>query len=244
MEKEKSIQNFFVGKISPFLLFEKEYHSLDYVVESHKNNRYYEENNPACQVAFIGILAYFEAYCKHQFAAVLNIFPSLINDFSDKRKNIKIDLSAILLLKEKTFENIGFLLAEKYDFGSASSINNNFRDLLTVTPFSQKDKDQFEKIVHKRNLLVHHAGYYTLKSLNSDENKHHDERERVFKENVIIDISHYQKSADFLFQMALKITRKSIEELKKLEEYNHINLNSLEFQAIEALGHGLYDKIN
>ena len=139
MRKEELIINYFVGKTPPFLLFEKEYHSLHYVVESHRNDRYYKDSNPACQVALIGILAYFEAFCKHQFAAIVNIFPELSVEFSHKRKNLQIDLSTILSLKESTFEHLGFILAEKFDFGSASSVNSNFKDLLSVTPFSSKE---------------------------------------------------------------------------------------------------------
>src|ERR1700712_4701072 len=88
--------DFFTGKISPFLLFEMEYHSLFYVVENHKNDPYYSEINPASQVASIGLLAYFEAFCKHQFAAIVNLFPSLITKFAFKRDEPKIEFSTIL----------------------------------------------------------------------------------------------------------------------------------------------------
>ncbi len=43
------------------------------------------------------------------------------------------------------------------------SINGLYRDLLLITPFSKvKKKEEFDNILHKRNLLVHHAGFYTL----------------------------------------------------------------------------------
>src|SRR5687767_2738353 len=91
--------DFFIGRISPFLLFEMEYHSLFYIVENHKNDRFYPDINPASQVASIGLLAYFEAFCKHQFAAIVNLFPALIHDFSQKRGDPKIDFSAIIAFK-------------------------------------------------------------------------------------------------------------------------------------------------
>lgn len=244
MVKDDLIKKYLVGKTSPFLLFEKEYHSLDYVVESHENDRYYKENNPACQVAFIGILAYFEAFCKHQFAAIINIFPELAIDFSDKRKNLQIDLATVISFQESTFENLGFILSEKYDFGSASSINNNLKDLLLITPFSKKQALFFEKIVHKRNLLVHHAGYYTLQSLKDSKINSSERRTKAFKENVRIDLSVYQEYADFFFQMALKITRETVDAIKKLKMYKSLDLYSTKFKIVEELGVGLYDRID
>jgi len=244
MKKEDSIQNYFVGKIPPFLLFEKEYHSLHHVVESHKNDQYYKENNPACQVSLIGIIAYFEAFCKHQFAAIINIFPELAFEFSEKRKNIKIDLSTILSLQENTFKNLGFIIAERYDFGSSSSINNNFKDLLSMTPFSKKQAAFFEKINYKRNLLVHHAGYYTLQSLNNPKVDISERQDKAFSDNVRIEPSTYQEYSDFLFEMALKITCSTIKSIKEMDIYKSLNEESLKIKAVEKLGVALYDRIS
>ncbi len=243
MKKEELLVNYFVGKTPPFLLFEKEYHSLHYVVESHRNDRYYKESNPACQVSLIGILAYFEAFYKHQFAAVLNIFPELSVDFSHKRKNLQIDLSTILSLKEKTFEHLGFILAEKYDFGSVASVNNNFKDLLSITPFSSKEAKYFNEIIQKRNLLVHHAGYYTLQLLNDSKMEISDRKAKAFKENVRIGPSVYFEYSDFLFEMALKITRATMNAVKSLKIYQLESSSSLRVSAVDKLGSALYDII-
>jgi hypothetical protein len=39
-------------------------------------------------------------------------------------------------------QNIGFLVAEHYDFGSAELINGLFRDLITVSPFTKSEGNQ------------------------------------------------------------------------------------------------------
>lgn len=244
MVNDKAIQNYFVGKTSPFLLFEKEYHSLHYVVENHKNDRYYKDNNPACQVAFIGILAYFEAFCKHQFAAIINIFPELAIDFSEKRRNLQIDLKTIISFRESTFKNLGFILAEKYDFGSASSINNNFKDLLLITPFSKEEVSIFKNIIHKRNLLVHHAGYYTLKSLNYPKINITERTNKAFRENVKIETSVFEEYSEFFFQMAIKITRETIVAITRLDMYKSLDRESLKIKAVDELGVALYDRLN
>ena len=244
MKKEDSIKNYFVGKISPFLLFEKEYHSLDYVVESHKNDRFYKESNPACQVAFIGIIAYFEAFCKHQFASIISIFPELAVQFSEKRKNLKIDLSTILSFQENTLYNLGFIIAEKYDFGSPSSVNSNFKDLLLVTPFSKEQSIFFKRMNYKRNLLVHHAGYYTLQSLNNSKISIAEYEDKAFIDNVKIDSSTYQEYSNFLFEMALKISLITIESIKRMDIYKNLNVESSKYQAVEELSVALFDRIN
>ncbi len=245
MEEKESIQNFFVGKTSPFLLFDKAYHSLYYVVENKiDNHRFSEENNPACEVALIGILAYFEAFCKHQFAAIINIFPELAIKFSEKRRNLQIDLFSVISYQENTFRNLGFILAEKYDFGSALSINGNFRDLIAITPFSKERTIIFDEIVYKRNLLVHHGGYYTLQSLSNARVDIREHKTKAFKDNVKIEPSIYLEHADFLFEMALHITENTIDAIKELELYKSLDEESLQVKAVDQLGVGLYDKIS
>ena len=243
MRESYQTYNSFIGKISPFLLFEMEFHSLFYVVENHKNDRYYPEINPASQVAYIGLLAYFEAFCKHQFAAIINLFPSLISTFASKRGEPKIEFSTIVAFRGEIEENIGFFLAENYDFGSSKAINGIFRDLLSVTPFSVEEEKLFNEIVYKRNLLVHHAGYYTLQYLKkktiSDELK-----QKAFKEAVKIDTSEYQEISDFLFEMAKKITYETVKAVRQCAEYNFLSLDDEKIKAVDQLLQGVYDTLD
>jgi len=63
----------FIGGKALFLLFAIQFHSLFHVVESHMDDvgdgplQY--PANPATEVAFIGLVAHFEAYCKPDFWA-------------------------------------------------------------------------------------------------------------------------------------------------------------------------------
>jgi len=231
---------FFTGKISPFILFEMEFHSLFDIVESHKKDKFFSEINPASQVASIGLLAYFEAFCKHQFAAIVNLFPSLIHGFASKRGEPKIEFSTIISFAGEFEKNIGFVLAENYDFGTAKSINGIFRDLLLVTPFCKEEEKTFNDIVYKRNLLVHHAGYYTLKYLK--ENTISEElKKRAFKEAVKIDTNEYQEISDFLFEMATKITRETVKAVKNHFEFKSLPPDHEKVNAVEELLQGIYD---
>lgn len=210
--------DFFPGKISPFIQFEMEYHSLFYVVEHFKEDKFYPEINPASQVATIGLLAYFEAFCKHQFAAIVNMFPALINGFAAKRNEPKIEYSTIISFNGEFEKNIVFVLAENFDFGTAKAINSLFRDLLIVTPFNKDEEQKFNDIVYKRNLLVHHAGYYTLQYLKNNPIAEKVEK-KVFNEAVRINTEDFGEISDFLFEMACKINRETIFALRKLAEY-------------------------
>lgn len=243
MKESYQTYEFFPGKISPFLLFEMEFHSLFYIVENHKNDKFYPEINPASQVASIGLLAYFEAFCKHQFAAIVNIFPSLILDFAYKRGEPKIEFSTVVSFAGEFEKNIGFVLAENYDFGTAKSINGILRDLLLITPFNKKEENKFNDIVYKRNLLVHHAGYFTLQYFKK--NAISDElRQRAFKEAVKIDTEDYQEISDFLFGMAAKITRESVRAVKRTTGFKSLDPDSEKINAVEELLRGIYDSID
>jgi hypothetical protein len=232
----------FVGEISPFLLFEMEYHRLFYIVENHKNDNFYSEINPASPMASIGLLAHFEAFCKHQFAAIVNLMPSLIPPFSSKRSEPKIEFSTIASFEGKFENNIGFILSEIYDFGTAKSINGIFRDLLLITPFDKKEIATFDSIVFRRNLLVHHAGYYTSQ-YSKRSTSSVEMLQKAFKETVKIDTDEFGEISEFLFEMAKKITRVSVDAFKKHADFNLIEKNNEKVVVVYEMLQGIYDTL-
>lgn len=243
MEKQYDRSQKFIGNTAPFLLFEMEYHSLSYVVETHKNDRFYSAINPSAQIAFIGLLSYFEAFCKHQFAAIINVLPSILSSFCFKRDEPNIEISEILNFKDTIENNLGFLLAEKYDFGTVKSINGLFRDLLSISPFSNSEADIFNSILYKRNLIVHHGGYYTLYYIKK--NSHNLKTEpKPFKDSIKIDTEDYHEIADFLFQMALKITKTTIKALRNTNLYKQSSRRSEIDKILNELLQGLYDTLD
>lgn len=232
---------FFIGRIPPFLLFEMEYHSLFALVESHKNEKLFEKPNPATEVALIGLVAHFEAFCKHQFAAIANIFPTLLSTFAAKRGQAIVKLSDVLSLYGRFDKNIGFLVAEQYDFGSSKMINGIFCDLLDVTPFSKDESKKFSAILLKRHLLVHHAGIYTLQYLKPGSIPD-DIKDQAFRDSIVIRTEDYHEISDFLFEMAMKITRVTVSAMKKQLEATAADSNQLE--APNELLRGIYDNLD
>ncbi len=231
----------FIGGLPPFLLFEMEFHSLFALVESQKNQTFFNKPNPATEVALIGLVAHFEAFCKHQFAAICNISYTLLHAFASKRGNASLKLSDVLSLYGNFDTQISFLIAEQYDFGSGEVINSIFHDLLTVTPFSKDECKEYSKILLKRNMLVHHAGIYTLKYLKAGSVSDHT-KERVFRDSIIIRTEDYHVIDDFLFEMAMKITRITVGELKKHLDTSP-RVEKFQLDATDELLRGIYDSL-
>ena len=236
-EREGEFSDYFVGGIPPFLRFEIEYHSLFYLVEHHKQDRWYPDANPATQAALISLVANFEAYCKHQFAALVNIRPALLQGFSAKRPQAAIKLTDLVSLFGHLEDKIGFVVAEHYDFGSAALINGLFRDLLDVTPFSKDEGSTFDSILMKRNLLVHHDGFYTLQFL-KENSLPHEIKQQAFLRSVKIDTEGFHEIDTFMFDMAMKVARVTMKAVEQLFELDSRPYNA---EALRELLRGLND---
>ncbi len=70
------------------------------------------------EICLIGLVAYFEAFLRDQFASLVNIYPPLLNRLKAKDRDLSVDATALLKLKGSPTHSLGFLLAERYDFGS------------------------------------------------------------------------------------------------------------------------------
>lgn len=244
MKNDHQSSVFFVGRISPFLLFEMEFHSLFYIVERHKDDRFYKEVNPAAQAAFISLHSYFEAFCKHQFAAIVNIFPSLVHSFASKRGEPKLEFSTIMSFSGSIENSIGFILAESYDFGTAKSVNGLFRDLLKISPFSRDEERKFNSISSNRNLLVHHGGYYTFEYSRNNATTSATKGLSAFYDAVKIDTSEYSMLSDFLLEMAVKITSQSVKAVMALPEYIALDDSHEKKLAVQEMLRGLHDTLD
>jgi hypothetical protein len=125
-------------------------------------------------------------FCKDHFSSLINIEPSLVVNLKANGQNVDIDSTRVVIYG-KTFEHrVGFVLAEKYDFGSSKKINSLFLSLLKVTPFGSSEVKKYDKFLPDRNLLVHHSGTFTLTYLEqSDDPSHTLESDAFFNSRVI-----------------------------------------------------------
>ena len=163
----------------------------------------------------------------------------MIDNFLQKR-NIVFTLSDLKIVENSFRNKIGFVVSEKFNFGVAQNINNLYKDLLLITPFSGKEKDFFDKIVYDRNLLVHHGGIYTS-DYAKGQIKHQEDRDKVFFDALDIKIDDFFKSIFFLADMSQKIISSSHHALKNVISAKKIKMDRIRKKALWFLLQNPFD---
>ena len=205
----------FVAGLTPFELFHLHVTQLRDIVEQNEDLEDDGDilSNAAAEVCLIGLVSFFEAFCKHHFAAVVNICPSLLERFSERRDQASVKLKDISLLLKNLEDQIGFVVAEQFDFGSARSINGIFLDLIGISPFSKAEASKYDQLLNDRNLLVHHAGIYTIRYASQKLSKN-DLPGNLFQNSITIIRPTYFKWEKFLVGMVVKMTRATTDALR------------------------------
>jgi len=206
----------FVAGLTPFELFKLHVEQLRDIVQQNDDLEVDGSflSNAAVEVCLIGLVSFFEAFCKHHFAAVINICPSLLDQFSEKRAQASVKLKDISLLLKNLEDQIGFVVAEQFDFGSAKAINGIFSDLIGISPFSKIEASRFDQLLNDRNLLVHHAGIYTIRYAGQKLSKK-DLPGNLFQNSITVVRPTYFKWEKFLVGMVIKMTRATTVALRK-----------------------------
>ncbi len=194
---------FFVGGVPPLTSFGLDVLDLRTLVISTSEQQIGHARKVA-ELALIGITAQFEAFCKNQFAAVVNIHPALLQRFSASRSDTTIPLEDLLAVLDGITYRLGFLLSEKYDFGSARTVNNLYLDLMGVTPFSSDEIQAYDMFLSVRNMLVHHGGVYTIRNMRAQP-AGHTTTGRVHLDSIIVGPEYFEESVRFFESMASKI---------------------------------------
>ena len=167
-------------------------------------------------VVFIGLMSYFEAFCKEHFASVLNIEPRLLERLRSNKQDTSIDAVNVLEFSEQIRWRLGSLVAENYDFGSARKINALYRALLNITPFSKDEMRRYDELLHERNLVVHHGGTYTTGYLR--QKKTRGSIKEAFWGSVELSRGQLTECIDFLALIAKKVVDSSHRALVKFRD--------------------------
>ena len=69
--------DFFIAGVPPNVIFELDSKKIIELVASSTDPHL--TSNPIAELGLIGLAAYFEAFCKNQFAAIVNICPDTLN---------------------------------------------------------------------------------------------------------------------------------------------------------------------
>jgi hypothetical protein len=163
------------------------------------------------ELVIIGAVGYFEAFCKDHFAAILNIAPFLIQRLSSANVDTKIDALSIVQLERRLRQPVGFLLAERLQFGTATEINKLYTHILRVTPFSKAEAERFSELLRDRNLLVHHGGIYTETYARQIKAPPHD----AYYQSKIVSEAEVKEAIDFLIAVATSLVKSTKQALHR-----------------------------
>jgi hypothetical protein len=114
------------------------------------------------EVCYIGLVSYFEAFCKDHFASIINIVPTTVIRLRNKGYDATLDVAVLLQSKIDLTSQVGFLLAEEFDFGTPQKVNALYGALLNVTPFSKDEASVYDRILRDRHLLVHRRSVHIV----------------------------------------------------------------------------------
>jgi hypothetical protein len=187
------------------------------------------------ELCFIGLMSYFEAFCKDHFASLVNIEPSLIQNLKRGGQDVEIDATRVLLYGEQLTTKMGFILAEKYDFGTAQKINALFVALLKLTPFGKAEAVEYAELLRDRNLLVHHGGTFTLSYLEQAKLTHPERKTNAFFNSQIKAKQDVIGAMDFLSEIAKKLLKSSHDALSKHLVENQIQYVGERAKALHLL---------
>ena len=170
------------------------------------------------ELCFVGLFSYFEAFCKDQFAALINIEPSLVENLKAAGQDVQIDARHVVAYGEDANCRLGFVLAAKSDFGTAQKINSQYRALLKVSPFSKDEEHQFERLLADRHLLVHHGGVVTLAYVEQHPAVAAAGRSEPFFDSRALRGEDVTRAIDFVESIARKLCRSTCATLVKYVE--------------------------
>jgi hypothetical protein len=166
--------------------------------------------NRQLELCLVGLVSYFEAFCKDLFALALNVYPELLERLIGwEGRDFSIDPLQAVRLGDKMRDKIGFIIAERLDFGTAKEVNALYTRLLKVTPFNKDEMQHFAELLRDRNLFVHHGGNLTYRYLQQVKRDHAD----AHFNSLVVDKAFYFRHHDFIEGIARKMLKGAHREL-------------------------------
>jgi hypothetical protein len=222
----------FAGGVPAKVIFEMNIADLNRVIELCSAEKRTHEK--ALEVCFIALISYFEAFMKDHFASIINICPSLLDELRNNGQDVTINSSDLLLLKENHINRIGFILAEKYDFGTAGKTNSLYMALLKLSPFGKDQKDKFDRLLSDRNLIAHHGGIFTL-SYSRQKLETKDIAHNMFMNSLIISSDYFFEALEEIKGLVEKTASATHQKLSEHIKKSKIPLTSERRKALKAL---------
>lgn len=223
---------YFVAGVPPFELFLLHVEDLEDLLKTRRKDKS-PSLDALTEMCLIGLAAYFEAFFKDLFAAIVNICPTTLEQFVIRR-DCSFTLSEVLHLIDRSKHRIGSVLAEHYDWGSAQSVNGLFTDLVKISPFSKDEARKYAEFLNDRNLLVHHGGVYTFKYSGQKFSKTR-RRQMAHWQSLTVRRSHVLKWSKFFREIAKKTTVASQKALQEFVSASNVKLGKQRGMALKLL---------
>lgn len=231
---ELLVLDYFTGGVPAGLILSLDVNQLRELVKN--SNTKDSDPKKTAEVCFIGLLAYFEAFFKNNFAALVNVCPELIDNLKKSGIDVCINADDLLKIGKHSQHKIGFLLSERYDFGSAKKINSIYMGSLNLSPFSKKEIKNYDRLLSDRNLIVHHGGIFTMRYSDQIFEKKYFEK-ILFMDSLVIGTEYFLNAADFVKKIAIKTVQASRSALQEFINSGGINLTAKQKKALSYIGY-------
>lgn len=226
----------FAGGVPPFSSLQVDFYRFNRIIEAIPDEG--EDGRPliswTADVCLIALVAHFEAFCKDLYAATINICPEVLERFTAKRPDSAIAVADLVQVDLRMDRNLGFLVAQRLDFGSPRKINSAYEDLLGITPLSKSRIEKLEELLDLRNLLVHHGGIYTS-SFARQHGLPKTEQYQLFHQGPELFSADFLKWEEFIRDVAVDMTRASHKALSSLVEEQRLELEPFQRHALDYL---------
>lgn len=119
-----------------------------------------EPSQTLLELTVIAAVSFLEVFFRDHWASLVNIYPQSLASFEQRGRKVDISAVAMFDLDSNPLRQIGSMLSERFDFGTARAINGIFKDLIGITPIGKREMKELDKLCHDRNLLVHYGGVF------------------------------------------------------------------------------------
>lgn len=187
------------------------------------------------EFALIGLVAHFEGFCKNHTAAVINICPQLVRRLAECGRDIKLRPVDVLDHGEHLYTQLGSLVVEKIDFGTAKSINGFYQNLLGITPFSKREADRFHALLEDRHLIVHHGNVLTPIYASERFMRRKVGQARIFIDSLEVTPADVRNAARLLQELSLKLRNGSHRALAAIVKGSGLPLAKPNREALDFL---------
>ena len=231
-KRSKAIRalEYFPCQAPPAALFKSRINDLRGIVHLGKVNH----SSEILELVKIGLTAYFEAFCKDQFGSMICLAPSLIKNLAAAGHDTSLDASLMVDDPQEFGHQIGFYIAEKYDFGTPSKINSHFKALIRVAPFSSKAQVAYDAIIHDRNLLAHHGGTFTTSYIKNAKSPGKGGA-KAFQDGIVLDAAQMNDDLDFVERIAHVLTVNTYKALTAHIREGGLRIGTEKKKALEFL---------